>query len=101
MPFAYVMQNLQPGMAAKRPSWNGYVKKTVATGAEEGSYSLTFKKRDGTENKYDVTATGITVASGSSAVLMDPELLAAMLSDDWITGSIDTFESARSGSGTW
>jgi len=98
MPFAFIMKNLQPGYAAKRPSWAGYVKKTAASGAAEDTYTLTFKNRAGTEKVYSVTA---GVISTSDAITMDAELLAAMLSEDWISGTIESFEASRSGQGTW
>lgn len=98
MPFAYVMNQLQDGGAAKRQAWAGYVKKTV-TDAETGAYKITFVKRDGTQTEYAVAANGTITAA--SPMTFDVDLLAAMLSDDWIAGTAATFEAARSGSGTW
>lgn len=98
MPFAYIMKNLQPGMAAKRSNWAGYVKKTAAEGAAEDTYTLTFVNRAGTQKVYTVTA---GVISTTDALSMDAEFLAGMLSDDWVSGTIEAFEASRSGTGTW
>ena len=98
MPFAYVMKNLQPGQAAKRANWAGYVKKTAAEGAAEGTYTLTFVNRAGTQYVYSVVDGEITA---TNAATMDAELLAAMLSEDWISGETTAFEASRSGTGTW
>lgn len=98
MPFAYAMQGLNDGDAVKRQGWAGYVKKTV-TNAETGAYKITFVKRDGTETEYAVAANGTITAS--SPITLDVDLMAAMLSDDWIKGTAAAFEAARSGTGTW
>lgn len=98
MPFAYVIQNLSDGMAAKRPSWGGYVKKTV-TETSTGAYTLTFKNRAGTEYVY--TWNGTAWSAPSTPLSVDAEIMAAMAASDWIAGSVADFEAARSGSGVW
>lgn len=101
MPFAYVMQNLMDGQAAKRPSWGGYVKKTVTT-AEDSSvetYTLTFVKRDGTSFIY--TWDGTAFVAPTTKIALDDEFLAAMLASDWTSGEAADFELARSGTGDW
>lgn len=101
MPFAYVMQNLSSGKAAKRPSWGGYVKKNITSesDAETETYTLTFVKRDGTNHVY--TWNGSTFVAPDTMISLDDEFLSAMLADDWITGDAVAFETARSGSGDW
>lgn len=101
MPFAYVMQNLADGKAAKRPAWGGYVKKTVtsADGAETETYTLTFVKRDGTSFAY--TWDGSAFTPPSTAIALDDEFLQAMIADDWTSGSAEDFEASRSGAGDW
>lgn len=121
MPFAYVMQNLQNGQAAKRPSWRGgYVRKDeIKTGDEVTGYKYTFVTAEGDQYVYTYTiATGAMVYTGkiahgsdgalgtgtpdpSSKMEFDPVLFAGMLSDDWFSGSAETFEAARTGDGLW
>lgn len=95
MPYSYVINSLEAGMAAKRPNMVGYVKKTIPTDAADGEYELTFVKRDGTETVYEVAADGTVTCT--SPMSFDVELAAGMMADDWISGTVDSFESARSG----
>lgn len=101
MPFAYVMQNLMDGQAAKRPAWGGYVKKAVTTaeGSSVETYTLTFVKRDGTSFAYEWD--GSAFVAPATAVALDDEFLSAMLALDWTSGNAADFEASRSGSGEW
>lgn len=94
--FADAIAQLTDGKACKRPNWSGYVKRVDG---QEGAYSIVFVKRDGTQNTYAVSAAGVITTEG--AVSMDPDLLAGMLSTDWIIGDAAGFEQARTGTGTW
>lgn len=96
MTFADAVASLTDGRAAKRPSWNGYVKREDG---QNGAYSLTFKTRSGTEYVFSVSAAGVITTADS--LPMDVDLFAAMLSTDWLTGSTADFEAGRSGTGTW
>ena len=84
--------------AAKRPAWGGYVKRG-AVDAATGAYTLTFKKRDGTESTY--TFSGSAWTAPATALPIDAELLAALIADDWIVGTSADMENARTGSGEW
>lgn len=101
MPFAYIMQNLTDGQAAKRPAWGGYVKKTVTTaeGSSTETYTLTFVKRNGTSFTY--TWDGSAFVAPTTTVALDDEFLAAMLATDWTSGNAADFEASRSGNGDW
>ena len=94
--FSDAIAQLTDGKAAKRPNWAGYVKRVDG---ENGSYSIVFVKRDGTQNTYSVSAAGVVSTEG--AVTMDVELFAAMLSRDWMIGDTASFEHGRTGTGTW
>ncbi len=94
--FADAIAQLTNGKATKRPSWAGYVKRTDGT---DGAYSIVYVKRDGTQNTYTISSTGGITTSG--AITQDVELFAGMISNDWIIGDVDQFETARTGSGTW
>ena len=96
MTFADAIASLTDGRAAKRPSWNGYVKRVDG---QSGAYVLTFKNRSGTEYAFNVSAAGVITTSASLS--MDVDLFAGMLSTDWLTGSTTDFEAGRSGTGTW
>ena len=98
MTIADAVASLTTGKAAKRPSWNGYLKR-VDDATTEGAYTLTFKNRTGTEYVYSVSAAGVITTSDS--LTMDCDLFAAMLSTDWIIGDTSEFEASRSGTGTW
>ncbi len=101
MDFAYAIQALSNGQAAKRSTWGGYVKKDV-TSAEDATtetYTLTFVTRSGSQFVYTFDGTSWTPPSGG--MTFDAELLEAMCADDWQTGKASAFEAARSGSGLW
>lgn len=107
MTFGDAVKYLTSGKAAKRSSWSGYVVKTVASGAPDGDYVLTFKNKGGTtyvyswdesENKF--TAPG-DLQPAQTNVPYDGDIMAAMIADDWITGLASDFEVARGSSGTW
>ena len=124
--------------AAKRPSWNGYIKivdyvepDPDATPAVPESYKVVFVTRasttpdattttttsgtDGTAGTHDDVGTYVIgysggtwtmpgTGSGESAnqLVVDAQLWASMIADDWIVGNPADFESARSGgSGRW
>lgn len=101
MPFAYVIQNLAGGQAAKRPSWGGYVKKTITTAddAETETYTLTFVKRNGAQTVY--TWNGSAFDAPATPMSLDGELFAALAADDWIVGSAADYEAARTGTNVW
>lgn len=94
--FADAVSMLTDGKACKRPSWNGYLKRVDGA---DGAYNLVFIKRDGTSSTYAVSSTG--VITNSSAISLDVDLFAGMISNDWIVGNTSEFEAARGGSGTW
>ena len=128
MNFATIMRALAIGEATKRPTWMGYCKKIAAStnqkmsdGVTEVSYQIVFKQRDGDTFTYRVDASGnieyvgavqsVTgdannttsyPTNGDSATVVlnfDSQLLAAMLSSDWVSGSPEDFEAAASSSG--
>ena len=95
MPFAYILDQLQDGQAAKRPTWGGYVKREDG---QNGAYTLTFKNRAGTSYAF---AWSGSAWSTTASLTLDAELLAAMAAQDWIIGDAAEFETARAGTGTW
>lgn len=100
MTFADAVANLQDGKAAKRPQWQGYVKRdNDTTFSTTGKYDLTYKNRTGTEYKYSWN--GTAWIAPLATVPFDAEIHAAMIADDWITGSTADFEACRQGGGTW
>lgn len=101
MTFGNAIQYLTDGRAAKRSSWGGYVKRTDTAQATDGSYTLTYKNRSGTEYAYSYNGTTGAWTAPATTVPFDAEMHDAMLADDWTTGKTSDFEAARSGSGTW
>ena len=93
--YADAINNLGDGQAAKRPRWRGYIKKINVQ--EDGSYDLVYVKKDGTQATYHVDAEGIM--SCDSPLTLNASLNSDMLSNDWIIGSAEEFESSRSGEG--
>ena len=93
MPFAYVIQSLQDGQAARRPTMGGYVAKTV-TNAETGAYTLTYKNKSGTTYVY--TFNGTSWTAPGTTIPFDAEFHAMMLASDWQV--IDVAELTE---GTW
>ena len=100
MDITYVVNQLRDGQAAKRPGWNGYIKKTGSD--EDGTGALTFVKEGGTEVIYNRMSDGYSPAT--SPLQIDGALLDGILADDWIVGSAADFERARTrtgGGGIW
>ena len=94
MPLAYLIQSLQDGQCARRPSMGGYVQKTV-TNATTGAYTLTWKKKDGTTT-YVYTWSGTAWSAPSTTIPVDAEFFAMMIAQDW-----QIVDSAELTNGTW
>ena len=93
--YADAIYNLEEGRAAKRPRWRGYVKKVNVQ--EDGSYDLVYVKKDGTEVTYHMDGDGVMTCE--SPLTLSGSLNGDLMSNDWIVGSADEFESARAGDG--
>lgn len=107
--------------AAKIPSWHGYVYKTNANLTEDeiaaGKFKVIFVKSNGDQFVFtydgvaDYSFTGyIANSSGElgtgSAVagtnlVVDPDLLEALLSDRWETNSQEYLDGQRTSEGEW
>ena len=94
MPLAYILQNIQAGQAARRPSMGGYVEKS-AVDAQTGGYTLTWRKKDGTTS-YVYTWTGSAWTAPSTTIPVDAEFFAMIFADDW-----QIVEAATLQNGTW
>ena len=94
MPLAYILQNLQAGQAARRPSMGGYVEKGTVN-ESTGAYTLTWHKKDGTTS-YVYTWTGSAWTAPSTTIPVDAEFFAMMIASDWQI--VDTAEITN---GTW
>ena len=94
MSFNNAMQGLRPGDAVKHESWSGYVTRMDADGStyESPLYDVVVVQRDGTKYVYPFGS-----GSAPSPCELSPALLSAILSDNWIRGSVDEFEKARTG----
>lgn len=101
MNLADAIQYLEDGQAVKRPSWGGYIKKTVTSAADATpvTFTLTWKKRNGNETVY--TWNGSAWVAPGTALSLDADLMTAICASDWIVGRTADFEAARSGSGVW
>lgn len=109
MTFADAISYLnKEGRAAKLSSWAGYAFRTDDPEASDGSYFVTFRPRaynaSSAPSQYrfrmDKTTGAWTVPAGGGNLTVDAELFAALVSNNWQTGSMDDFEAARSNSGT-
>lgn len=93
---------LNDGRAAKRPGWSGgYVYRTDTAQATDGSYTLTYKKADGTESVYSYNGTTGQWTAPATKLQIDAEFHASILANDWFTGKKADFEAARAGGGIW
>lgn len=101
MTFANAVSMLNDGRAAKRSSWGGYVYRTDTAQSTDGSYSLTFKNRTGTEYAYSYNGTTGAWTAPSTKVPFDSDIMASMIANDWTTGKKTDFETARAGGGIW
>lgn len=91
--------------AAKRPSWQGYLKVTPVTDSSEPPVvvgrTLTFKNRAGTTYEYTQDVVTGEWTAPVTPVPVDADLLAGILADDWVTGKSTDFDGAASGTGIW
>lgn len=96
MTFTSAIQNLRSGEAAKRESWTGYVLKQDApdTTNETPKYDFVFVQRDGTRYVY-----AFGTDSKDTPCQLTKVLLEGFMADDWIRGSAEEFEKARTGTG--
>lgn len=114
--------------AAKRPSWNGYIKMEDYVEADpetETPESFKLKLVTGASTTPDATTTTTTagtdaaagtdddvgtyiisysngawtVPTGNSQLVIDAQLCAAIFADDWLLGLASEFETARASSG--
>ena len=91
--FTDAFNNLEQGEATKRGSWAGYIAKEA--GSVENEYKAVFVKRNGERAEYKVSSAGVVTTD--SPLTLTAELMTALLSDDWVTGSAASFEEARAG----
>lgn len=94
--FSIAIGLLKDGQAVKSTNWNGYVKRVDGEG---GAYQLVFKKADGTEYAYSVAADG--TVSVTSPVTIDQQLMKAMMTSEWATGTVADYEAARNRQNVW
>lgn len=116
--------------AAKRPSWRGYVTcrdyqapngstpesykivlVTSASTSPDATSTTTTSGTDGTAGTADDVGTYVLVwngsvwtmpSSASSQLVVDAQLWAGLISDDWIIGAAAEFETVRAGGdGRW
>ena len=126
MTFADVIENMQDGQAAKRPSWGGYVRKDVLTTdqttGEPLTWEVTFVTRGSAgestapdsgntnrltddEGTYSFLWNGTAwVAPDDSqttmdALAIDGQLFAALVAYDWDITTAAEAEQARTGTG--
>lgn len=93
MPLAYILDNLQDGYVAKRPTMGGYVKKVV-TNAEAGAFTLTYTKKNGTT--YTYTWDGTAWIAPQTTIPVDAEFHAMIFAQDW-----EIVDEAELTEGTW
>ena len=94
MPFAYAIAQLADGQSAKRPNMNGRVDKV--TSVDGTTFTLTFRKRNGTTYEYTYTIGDNTWTAPATTIPVDAEFLAMMLAQDW-----QIVETADITNGTW
>lgn len=94
MTFTSAVQSIREGEAIKRESWNGYAYKIFADGStyEEPKFDLVFKAQDGTETVYPFGTDTKEVP-----MMLSKKLIEGFMRDDWIRGTIESFERARVG----
>ena len=93
MPLAYILDNLQNGSVAKRPTMGGYIKKVV-TDAETGAFTLTYTKKNGTT--YTYTWDGTAWTAPQTPIPVDAEFHAMIFAQDW-----QIVDEAELTEGTW
>ena len=95
MTFTSAVQSIRGDEAVKRESWNGYVFKRFAPDSAPDSkiFDLIFKTKDGAEFVYSFGTETKDVPMELSKNLVD-----GFIHDDWIRGTIESFEKARLGS---
>jgi len=94
MTFTNAIQNIRNGEAVKRESWIGYVLKQEAADStiESPKYDIVFVHKDGSRNVFP-----FGTETAESQCSLNKDLLASFMADDWIRGSADEFEKARTG----
>jgi len=105
------IQYAASGTAWKTSSMKGFIYKTVLAAETygEGAYKLTFRKAanvNGNPVDYDFyfnvdTSVYTGTIPDATDLVLDKELLGHILDTNWIAGTVDEYEAARTGNGTW
>lgn len=102
MTFSHAVQSLRHGEAVKRESWRGYLVCEVQATEEDQANSrtaprdLVFVAADGQRSVYS-----FGTQTKETPMQLTRGMLESFIADDWMRGSADAFEAARTGGGTF